>query len=146
MTDLTLTTERLINATPEKVFDAWLNPDMLKRFMIPGGDAMTVPRAEADAREGGRFEIIMKMGDEEMPHRGTYKEISPHKRLVFTWESSASTEPDSTVTLTFTPEGSGTHLSLTHVRFPNETSRANHEMGWGAILSALDGVLIGAEA
>ncbi len=146
MTDLTLTTERQINAAPAKVFNAWLDPEMLKRFMIPGGEGMTVPKAEADAREGGRFEIIMKAGNEEMPHRGTYKEISPHDRLVFTWESSASTEPDSTVTLTFTPSGAGTLLSLTHVRFPNETSRTNHEKGWGAILAALDSAFAGADA
>lgn len=140
MTDLTLQIERIIAAPREALFKAWLDPEMLKRFMLPG-ENMSVPRASADAREGGRFEIIMKAGDEEMPHRGTYREISPHERIVFTWESAASTEPDSEVTLDFAPEGKGTRITLTHVRFPSEESRNNHQKGWGGILAALDKAL-----
>ena len=59
------------------------------------------------------------------------------KRLQFTWVS-AYTQDDSTVTLDFTPNGSGTDLRLTHVRFPHEESRDNHEGGWTRILEALD--------
>lgn len=139
-TELSLKTERTIPAPPEKVFNAWLDPEMLKRFMIPGA-GMSVPRASAEPREGGAFEIVMKAGDQEMPHTGRYKEIRPHERLVFTWQSAASTEPDSTVTLTFAPAGGGTRVTLEHVRFPSGESRDNHAAGWGAILDALGAAL-----
>ena len=139
MTDLSLQIERTINATPKEVFEAWLNPDMLRKFMIPG-EGMTVPRASNDPKEGGRFEIIMQGGENEIPHAGTYREISPHDRIVFSWESPYSVD-DSTVTLDFAPDGDATKLTLTHVRFPDEDSRNNHEGGWGQILSALDAAL-----
>ncbi|WP_380053666.1 SRPBCC domain-containing protein [Falsihalocynthiibacter sp. SS001] len=139
MTDLSLTVDRTINATPEAVFNAWLNPDMLRKFMLPG-DNMSVPSASSDAKEGGRFEVVMKVGDQEIPHAGTYKEISPHERLVFTWESPVSVE-DSTVTLTFEPVETGTHVTLTHVRFMDEEKRSNHEGGWARILSSMDSAL-----
>ncbi len=136
MSELTLTVRKSIPAAVEKVFDAWLDPAMLARFMTPG-EGMTVPRAETDPKVGGRFTIIMAAGDQEIPHHGTYKAIEPHSRLVFTWESPFS-EPDSTVTLTFTPDGAAaTDVELTHVRFPSEESRANHEGGWIAILDVL---------
>ena len=139
MTELSLTTERVINASPKTVFDAWLDPEMLRRFMIPG-DGMSVPSARTDPKVGGRFDIIMQAGDQQMPHAGTYTEINPHERIVFTWESPFSTD-DSTVTLTFRPVDGGTHVTLHHVRFPDEESRNNHEGGWNAILGALDTAL-----
>lgn len=136
MSELTLTVRKSIPAPASEVFDAWLDPKMLARFMMPG-DGMTVPKAETDPKVGGRFTIIMAAGEQEIPHHGIYKAIEPHSRLVFTWESPFS-EPDSTVTLTFTPSGAAaTDIELTHVRFPSEESRANHEGGWTAILDVL---------
>lgn len=139
MTDLSLTVSRTIDAPIKAVFDAWLNPRMLPMFMLPG-DGMSVPRAEVDAREGGRFDIVMAAGDREMPHGGTYLEITPHSRIVFTWESPFSID-GSTVTIDLKESPGGTNITLRHVKFPDEESRANHEAGWGRIVDTLSGVL-----
>ena len=135
MTDLSLTVERTIGADPKAVFDAWLDPEMLKKFMTPG-PAMTVPVAKSDPTVGGRFEILMKAESGEIPHAGTYREIVPHERIVFTWESPFSVD-ESVVTLTFSAVEQGTRVTLTHVRFANEEARDNHEKGWGKILESL---------
>ena len=134
-TDLTLTVTRTIAAPPERVFDAWLDPAMLMRFMQPG-PGMTTPSAATDPHIGGRFDLIMKNGDDEMPHGGVYQEIDRPNRLVFSWESPFSVQ-GSTVTLEFRAAGAGTHVTLTHVRFPDKESRDNHENGWTAILTRL---------
>lgn len=139
MTDLNLTVERTIKAAPADVFNAWLDPDMLRKFMMPG-EGMTVPKASNDPKEGGRFEIVMQAGENEIPHAGTYREISPHDRIVFTWESPFSVD-DSTVTLDFKPAGDGTHVTLTHIRFADEETRDNHKGGWNGILATLDAAL-----
>ena len=139
MTELSLTTSRVIAAPQDRVFDAWLDPEMLARFMTPM-PGTTVPKADNDPVEGGRFDIVMRVGDQDMPHGGTYKEISPHKRLVFTWETPFSVE-GSTVTLDFAPQNGGTEVTLTHVKFPSEEIRDNHAKGWGGILDALDGAM-----
>jgi uncharacterized protein YndB with AHSA1/START domain len=136
MTDLTLTVERTISAPQKAVFDAWLNPEMLQKFMMPA-PGMTVPKASNDPKEGGRFDIIMQAGDDEIPHAGTYREITPHERIVFTWESPYSVD-ESTVTLTFKPVDTGTHITLTHIRFKDAETRDNHMGGWTGILEALD--------
>lgn len=138
MTELNLTVSRTINAPAAKLFDAWLDPKMLAKFMLPG-EGMTVPQATTNPVEGGRFEIIMKAGDQEMPHAGTYRSIKPHSQLIFTWESPFSSD-DSTVTLDFTPKGDATEVVLRHVRFQDEESRDNHKAGWGTILAQLDAV------
>ncbi|MEM7300358.1 MAG: SRPBCC domain-containing protein [Pseudomonadota bacterium] len=140
MTDLTLKTTRHIQASPETVFDAWLDPAILAKFMMPG-EGMTVPKAESDAREGGRFAIVMAAGDQEIPHGGEYKEISRPNRLVFTWESPFSVD-GSTVTLSLkSSDAGGTDLELVHVKFTDEETRDNHLGGWNGILAKLDEVL-----
>ncbi|MET1412509.1 SRPBCC domain-containing protein [Roseibium sp. HPY-6] len=135
MNDLSVVVSRVFNAPAERVFEAWLNPETLAKFMTPG-PGMTVPKATTDPTVGGRFEIIMQAGDQHIPHAGTYKEISRHSRLAFTWESPFS-EPDSLVTLDFEKVEGGTQLTLTHVKFPSLESRDNHEGGWTRILQCL---------
>ena len=139
MTDLSLTTSRTIAAPAARLFDAWLDPAMLSKFMMPMVD-MEPPKTKTDPVEGGRFEIIMKAGDDELPHAGTYLEISRYTRLVFTWESPFSAE-GSTVTIDFVETGNETKVTLTHIKFPSEESRDNHNKGWSAILAKLDAEL-----
>ncbi len=136
-TDLTLTVSRLIKADAKRIYDAWLDPAMISRFMRPDAD-VTIPKATNDPRVGGRFDILMQAGDKQIPHAGTYLDLTPHERIVFTWESPFSTD-GSTVTVTFAPEAEGTRVTLTHVKFLSEEMRDNHQKGWGEILDALDG-------
>jgi len=136
MSELSLTLRKTIPAPVEKVFDAWLDGAMLAKFMMPA-PGMSVPKAEADGHEGGRFEIIMAAGDQEIPHAGTYLEVTPHSRIRFTWESPHSID-GSVVTLDFTPAGDkATEVELTQVKFASEEARDNHQGGWTAILEKL---------
>jgi uncharacterized protein YndB with AHSA1/START domain len=141
MTDLTLNISKIINAPVERVFDAWLDPALLTRFILPA-PGMPQPEVENDAREGGRFSIIMQVGDDRIPHTGTYLTLRRPERLVFSWESPFSTD-DSRVTLDFSAiDAASTRVELTHEKFLNEEARDNHEGGWGNILDTLDGVLL----
>ncbi len=137
MNDLICKLSRVINAPIDKVFDAWLDPQLLSRFMLPMPE-MPQPKTEVDGREGGRFTIYMDVGEKIIPHSGTYLELDRPNRLVFSWESPFSTD-GSTVTLEFTAQDKvKTRLELTHVRFIDEETRDNHEIGWSNILAALD--------
>lgn len=137
MTDLTVNVTKTIHAPIEKVFDAWLTPETLSQFILPM-PGMPQPETETDAREGGNFTIIMQVGEDKIPHSGKYIEISRPNKLVFTWESPFSTE-GSTVTLKFSAiDENKTSVDLTHIKFPDEESRGNHEGGWGNILESLN--------
>jgi len=141
MTDLKVNIEKIINAPIEKVFDAWLNPKMLSKFMR-GMPDMPETDVEIDARQGGHFTFIMHAGDEKIPHTGEYLEISRPVKLVFTWESQYSVVDNSTVTLNFTKiDDNKTNISLTHVKFIDEESRSGHEGGWGCVLDKLNEVM-----
>ena len=135
MTELTLSVSRVIKATPQRIYDAWLDPAMMTRFMFPRPD-MHIRDAASDPKVGGRFRVLM-VGDKEYPHEGTYTELTPYAKLVFTWEAPWSA-PDSTVTITLTPEGDATRVDLSHVRFLSEESRDNHAIGWAGMLVNLE--------
>ena len=140
MQDMTMTVRRRINAPAAKVFNAWLDPKIMSRFMM-GKAEMTVPVAETDPRVGGRFKVVMATPDNEVVHSGEYKEITPHSRLVFTWVSPFSIE-GSTVTLEFDDAGNGqTDVALTQVKFSDEGKRDGHQQGWTHILGRLAEVL-----
>lgn len=128
--------------TPDyiSVIDAWLEPTVLAQFMKPAPNMKPSPTTN-EPRVGGRFEILMNVGDDQVPHIGTYLEIDRPNRLVFTWESPASLD-DSTVTLNFAAlDDNKTSIELTHVRFIDEERRSNHEGGWSNILNSLNEVL-----
>lgn len=137
MTDLSLTVERRINASPARVYDAWLDPEKLMRFMA-NCHGIALQTAQTDPRVGGRFLLLMGgEGSAPVPHTGTYLELVPHSRIAFTWESEYSREEGSTVTLDLVPDGTATLLRLTHVRFASDSSRDGHRAGWVVILDGL---------
>jgi uncharacterized protein YndB with AHSA1/START domain len=141
MDELSVNINKIIHAPIEKVFDAWLNPEKLSKFM-KGMPDKTDTDVEIDAREGGRFTFIMHFGGEELPHTGQYLEIRRPDRLVFTWESRYSVVENSTVTLNFTRiDEKTTNISLSHVKFIDEEARSGHEEGWGNILDNLSEVI-----
>jgi uncharacterized protein YndB with AHSA1/START domain len=79
----------------------------------------------------------MRVGDEQIPHTGSYLALQRPHRLAFTWESPFSSD-DSIVTLVFTEiDVRSTRIDLQHVRFINAEARDNHEGGWGNILREL---------
>jgi uncharacterized protein YndB with AHSA1/START domain len=135
--DLSLTISRRISAAPARVYEAWLDPQKLIRFMS-NCEGMSLAKAETDPRVGGRFHLVMNTASgKSIPHAGTYLELAPYSRIAFTWESEFSTVEGSTVTIDLAPEGDATLLTLTHSRFASEDSRDGHREGWTTILDGL---------
>jgi uncharacterized protein YndB with AHSA1/START domain len=90
--------------------------------------------------KGGRFSIVMKLEDREVPHAGTYLEVDPYERLVFTWESPFSLD-DSVVSIDFTEiDSRTTAIKLRQVKFSSESARDGHVAGWTRILDQFETV------
>jgi uncharacterized protein YndB with AHSA1/START domain len=128
--------ERLVPAPRRVVFEAWLDREALQRFMC-GGSGVRVTRAECDPRVGGKFEIVMNLEGQDLPHHGEYLEIARYSRIVFTWRSHLAGE-GSRVTLHFTDAPRGqTILKLEHVGLADAEIRTRHHEGWSHILTEL---------
>ena len=90
-------------------------------------------------RVGGRFRIVFggaKGTDHEV--QGTYKEVVPNRKLVFTWSWPNSTpERESLVTIVFQASGGGTELDFRHAELFDEKVRDDHQRGWTGTLEKL---------
>jgi uncharacterized protein YndB with AHSA1/START domain len=75
---------------------------------------------------------------------GPYREVVPHRRLVFTWTWPGTTpERESVVTVIFRKAGEGTELVFRHEQLFDETVRDNHRQGWSEALVKLETLLQG---
>jgi len=133
---------RKFDAVPAKVWRAITEPEMLKRWMAPA-DAFKVPVAETDLRIGGRYHIVMNAPDGEVHDvSGVYREIIPHKKLVYTWAWKTTPERESVVTIELKAAGAGTELTLRHEQFADEEARNHHEQGWNGCLARLERAVV----
>jgi uncharacterized protein YndB with AHSA1/START domain len=132
-----LTLKRRLKAPPEKVYEAWTQPAQMMRWW--GGNNEATRTAETDLRVGGRFHVGFK-GDNGEQHdvSGTYKEVVPNRKLVFSWAWRTTPERESQVTIDIKPDTDGSILTLTHEQFFSEKARDDHERGWGSGLDLLE--------
>src|SRR3954469_11660788 len=92
--DRELVLTRLIDAPRHKLYRAWTEPELLRRWFAPL--PYVTPIAELDVRPGGSSLVVMRGPDGvDLPNRGVYLEVAPNERLVFTdayvsaWEPAA---------------------------------------------------------
>jgi uncharacterized protein YndB with AHSA1/START domain len=140
--DTKLQLKKFIRATPQRVFDAWTKPSLMKQWFAPG--TMTVPDAQADMRVGGAYKVTMNNADETSPMPtgtyvtyGVYKEIVPNSKLVFTWGWEGPDRHESIVTVEFQAKDGGTEVILTHERLANAEQVQKHTHGWLGCLENL---------
>jgi uncharacterized protein YndB with AHSA1/START domain len=132
-----LTLKRHLNASPEKVYAAWTDPEKIVKWFGP--DAGPVKHAETDVRTGGRYTVIFHTKDGEQHHvSGVYREVVPNEKLTFTWAWRTMPERESLVTVLIKPDGAGSLLTLIHEQFFDEPARARHREGWTGCLDKLE--------
>ncbi len=132
-----------INAPIERVFQAWVQAEKIKHWFAPG-KVMTVPRAEIDLQEGGSYLIHMHNPEENEDYivTGTYEEIIPNQRLVFTWGWQHSEERTKVAIELKKINENKTMLTLMHTGFVEQASADKHNMGWNGCIVNLENYLL----
>lgn len=137
-----LTITRDFDATPEAVFDAWLDPEKAGQFLFktPDGEMCTV---EIDARVGGRALIVERRASGDAHHRLRYEEIDRPRRLVFLFAADPAEEGEWTrVSIDIVAKGQGATLTLTHEMDPAWSAYEEQtRKGWTMILDSLASAL-----
>lgn len=128
----TLVLRRAFTASRQRVFRAWIEPEALQHWFRPRGMGVTV--SSLDARVGGSFRFDVEDGSSMV---GTYLQIVPPEKLVFTWSGGATQGRETVVTLDFLDQGPVTEVVLTHERLSTPEMRALFGAGWQPLLDAL---------
>ncbi len=135
---VTVRISRRLEATPERVFDAWLDPRSAGKwlFATPEGEMV---RVEIDARVGGRFVFVDRRAGEDIEHTGEYVEIDRPRRLAFSFVVPKFSREPARIQVDFAPAAANpgeTLLTLVHEGVFAEFAGRTEE-GWIAVLQGL---------
>ncbi len=109
-----VTVQREFAAPPERVFDAWLDPDQARNFLFatPAG---VIVRCDIDATVGGRFLITDRRSEGDADHHGQFLKIDRPRLLIFLFRGPGTEEGEwSKVTVDLVDIPAGCSLTLTH--------------------------------
>ncbi|MEZ4364101.1 MAG: SRPBCC family protein [Kofleriaceae bacterium] len=93
-----LVVRRVVNGPARLVFQAWTQPDLFRRWWVPKSFGLNLLSCELDVRVGGQYRLVFQHGDSTMAFFGTYREVVPPSRLVWTNEEGGDGETVTTVT------------------------------------------------
>jgi uncharacterized protein YndB with AHSA1/START domain len=119
---------RTFDAPARLVFEAWSRPELFRKWWVPRSMGMTLRSCEMDVRTGGTYRLVF--GDDPahtMAFFGSYLDVVPNERIVWTNEESGDAGSVTTVTL---EERDGTTLLVMSELYP--TKEALDEAGTGA--------------
>ena len=130
-------------ASAEAVFDAWLDPELIGKWMFgPAVRDEQVVRTLIDPRVGGAFSFVVRRQGKEINHLGEYLTIERPHRLVFTWTTAESLPATSRVTIEILSLENQCELTLTHEIQPEWLDYAVRiEESWSKMLHVLEAAL-----
>lgn len=131
LTTNVLSISRHFKAPRERVFAAFATIEAMGAWI--GCDGSKIIGGTLDFQVRGKYQMRMNTPHGECLVTGSYQEITPPSRIVFTWHYQDDpdwTGVDSVVTIELQSRGAETELTLTHAGLPTPESRDNHEFGW----------------
>jgi uncharacterized protein YndB with AHSA1/START domain len=135
----TLRMSRRFDASPERVFDAWVDPKVAAKWLF------TSPTSEShstdlDVRVGGGWTITDRREGVDYRALGEYLEIDRPRRLVFSFGMPQFAEGFARVIVEIVADGTGARMTLTQEDVP-AGAEAGLEEGWGAMFDVMAGLL-----
>ncbi len=127
--------KRRYAASSARVFDAWLDPEVARKWLFATA-SRPMAHVEIDARVEGSFCFVDRRDGESTEYAGEYIEILPHRWLVFTLTMEKYPHVIMRVSVEIAPLTNGCELTLTHENVPQD--RASHIEGrWTGVLYGL---------
>ncbi len=121
--------ERVITASPTEAYDGWLDPKVPGNPWNMGDKLLLTPKVD------GFFYWLV----DGTPHYGRFTEVQRPGRITHTWVSPYTHGEESTVRVTFAPQGKNTLMTLVHSGLPDTVRGRKHKQGWTYFMDAFSG-------
>ena len=109
--------KRTFNAPARMVFEAWTRPELFRKWWVPQSYGLTLLACEMDVRVGGQYRLVFRHEESTMEFFGTYLEVTPYSRLVWTNEEGDAGKTVTTVTF---DEKAGKTSLVVHDLYPSK--------------------------
>jgi uncharacterized protein YndB with AHSA1/START domain len=122
----------------EQVFEAWVNPDLLQRWLAP--------TVEVDARVGGHFRLEVSKPEGTHVVKGVYRELVQGQHIMMNWvyegPMGSADKMEALLTVDFHRRGSDTEIELHHDHLTNPAYRETIQRGsWTRAFDQLENIL-----
>lgn len=140
-----LVLERVIDASPEKIYRAYTDPAILSQWFAP--KPWRISDAVIEPKVGGRFDFVMHGPEgERFPNSGVFLEVVPNRRLISTdaftpgWKPAG--QPFMVARIELEPTGDGrTKYTATASHWTAAAMKQHEDMGfhdgWGQVADQL---------
>jgi uncharacterized protein YndB with AHSA1/START domain len=136
---MNLTIRKWVAAPPERVFELWTRPELVRTWWGPEG--VTCTAAEIDLRVGGRYRIANSFPDGRTVWiAGAFERIERPRLLIYSWQLEPGHGDPERVTIRFDASGNGTEVVVVHEQIEGEAEKQGHERGWFDCLMRLGGI------
>jgi uncharacterized protein YndB with AHSA1/START domain len=115
--ELELVVTRTVNGPARLVWEAWTDAELFRRWWVPKSYGLNLLSCEMDVRVGGQYRLAFLHEGSTMEFFGTYLEVTPHSRLV--WTNEEGDEGKTVTTVTF-DETNGKTLLVVHDLYPSK--------------------------
>ena len=132
--ELELVVTRIVNAPARLVFEAWTKAELFKRWWVPKSYGLNLVSCEMDVRVGGQYRLAFLHEGSTMEFFGTYLEVTPNSRVV--WTNEEGDEGQTITTVTFDETAGKTRL-VVHNLYPSKEA-LDSDGSTGALPEVLD--------
>jgi uncharacterized protein YndB with AHSA1/START domain len=134
--------ERTFAASAEEVFDAWTDPEVMRRWFHCGADWET-PEAQVDLEVGGKVRIVMRKPDgTESEALGRYTLIERPHRLAMTWTFGEDPSNEQVIELSFSEVDGSTTVLMVNRGISTDERRGSQDTGWRGCFEQLEALLV----
>jgi uncharacterized protein YndB with AHSA1/START domain len=126
-----ITVARTIPASPEEIFDVWIDPKSL------GGPWFGAERVILNPIVDGLFYLAVNHEGRTWPHYGRFLRVDRPHAVEYTWVSEGTKGLESIVLVTLERQGDQTEVTLRHSNVPDDAMGRQHKDGWTWVLSLL---------
>ncbi|MCW5942373.1 MAG: SRPBCC family protein [Fimbriimonadaceae bacterium] len=117
ISELELVVTRTVDAPARLVFEAWTKADLFRQWWVPKSYGLNLVACDMDVRVGGQYRLAFLHEGSTMEFFGTYREVTPPSRLVWTNDEGDAGQTVTTVTF---EEIEGKTRLVVHDRYPSK--------------------------
>ena len=144
--------QRAFACTAETIYDAWLDPELARRFWFATPPTGEMVRCEIEPGVNGRFTLTERRPLEaeagssiEVEHTGRFLQLDRPRRIAFTFGLPQFHSHETAVIIDIEPQGDGCELTLRHDLGPADEETGGMleraEQGWTTVLANLERAL-----